>query len=525
MQAVSQAFTNRTQAGVRKLNWRVLISFAKDYDAAADFFEIGVSSIGGNHPLKGTGSAIQEWDKYTYDDYSDRVLSIEYNREAEMPTAPLTLATLDIVLDNHDDIFTPGNANSPLDGFIKPRRPIRVHIGFGNLLVPVFVGLTDGIPEIDERSKTARFHAEDFLKLLLDQPLDEAVMYVNTLTSTIISGLLQSAGLGAIQFDLDTGSVVIPFAYFPKGTKLGQALHEIAEAELGNLSMDETGVIKFYSRTTWADNVETWAFDKSSVFELSSPTDDHIINVVEVISRNRQLQENQLIYQMGIPQVVPANGSLEIFADFMDEDGDLPVTGVDDPEYIDLATTSLYKTNQFAAGDGPTLDSDISMDSVELFGTTAKVTFSNSGDTPIWITEMEIWGTPARVVGGETYVRVEDTASVGVHDGNEERVHTIKNDFIQGPIAANSIAQIIIGDRAEYDDRRTLLVRGVPQLQVGDVVSYADEIVDETYFVTRVSGILNENGFRQTLELSKRVITDYFRIGYDSIETGPPLGP
>src|SRR5690606_8457589 len=120
----------KTLAPVRRVRYSVLMSFLKDYDDSADFFEIGVSSIGSNHGLKGEG-VIQEWDKYTFEDFSSRVLSVDYDRQAEQPTAPLTMATCDIVLDNSDDICTPGNAASELDGFILPRRPVRVSIGFG----------------------------------------------------------------------------------------------------------------------------------------------------------------------------------------------------------------------------------------------------------------------------------------------------------------------------------------------------------------------------------------------------------
>lgn len=220
MQTVSSAFTTRTDGQVRPLDYAVFISFEKNYSASVDFFGIGVSSIGGTDILRGTNSVLQEWDKYVYSDYSDRVLEIEYDRGTEPPTNALTLGTLDIVLDNSDDIFTVGNTNSSLNGYLLPRRPMRVHIGFRGELIPLFVGLTKDRPIIDERSKTARFHCVDFLESIMNISLDEELMFVDNRTDEVISEILQTAGLSTSQFSLDTGGVIIPFVYLRKVPRL-----------------------------------------------------------------------------------------------------------------------------------------------------------------------------------------------------------------------------------------------------------------------------------------------------------------
>lgn len=80
MQSVSSQFTARTSKAVRPISWKVLISWDKAFDAAVDFFTIEGSSIGGGDIIKGDGSVVQEWDKYAFEDYSDRVLSVEVNR-------------------------------------------------------------------------------------------------------------------------------------------------------------------------------------------------------------------------------------------------------------------------------------------------------------------------------------------------------------------------------------------------------------------------------------------------------------
>lgn len=526
MQTVSADFTTKTDGLVRPLKQSVLISFLKTYDVNVDFFTIGVSSIGGTDIIKGSGSVVQEWDKYDYEDYSDRIISIEIDRSTEPPTNPISLATCDLVLDNHDDIFTPGNTNSPLDGYLLPRRPVRVNMGFSDYeMIPKFIGITVGKPEIDERNKTARIHCIDFLHAIMNVPLDEEVMLIDNRTDEAISYLLESkGGLDASQFDLDTGTVVIPFIYFKKGTPLGKALADIAEAELGNLSILENGTPRFENRTSWAANVSSWDFDKNNVLERKSITRDNIINVVQVFSRAREVQAKQKLWESTNPIELAPGTTTEVFADFKDEYGDLPVTTLDDPDYVDSATTSLYATNEVRDGTGATLSGDVALTSSDLFSTSIKLVFTNSGSKTVYLTRLELHGTPAKVVN-DIYVRVQDDASVGAKDGVEEHIHEIKNDLIQDETAANSIGQIILDDRASEHEQESWLAKSVPQLQLGDVVTYTDPNTNETYFVTGINDIFNSSGYRQKIEISKRTINEYFRIGISSIGGSDQIAP
>ncbi len=530
MQTVSSGFTTRTDGKVRRLKHALFMSFLKNYDASIAFFEVGVSSLGGTDVLKGSESVIQEWDKYTYDDYSNRVLDIEYDRGTDPPTNALTLATMDITLDNHDDIFTPGNVNSDLYGYLLPRRPVRMHLGFKDEVIPIFVGLTEKRPEIDEKAKTAKFHCIDFLQSIMNINLDEELMYVDYRTDEIISAVLQSAGLATSQFDLDTGGVIVPFAYFKKGSKVGDALQEIAEAELGNLSLDENGVIRFQNRTNWADNVSVWTFDKDNVIERKNAGGE-VINVVEVYSQAREVQAKQKLYESNgsvrfddQTDTIGAGETKTVTIDFKDEYGELPVTSADDPVYVDSATTSLYATNERQDGTGLALNSNISVTNTYLFSTAMQIEFENTGTLPVYITRLEIFATPAKVAN-DIYIREADAASVGVNDGYEEHVKTIKNNYIQDSVAATSIAKIILDDRAADDDQQLLIVKGVPQLQIGDVITYLDENANDDYFVTGINGILNSSGLRQQLRVSKRVINSYFRIEISSLGGSDVLGP
>lgn len=526
MQSVSTAFHRKVTGAVRGITWRALISFRKDFDDNITFFTIGDSLIGGTDIIKGDNNVIQEWDKYTYEDFANRIKSIEYTRESELPTSPVSLAIADIEMDNHDDLFTPDNTSSPYYGYLKPRRPIKLFTGFkGAEELPVFIGVTDGLPQIDDKKKTVKFHCIDFLKSIMDIKIQEEIILEDYVTSDAISYLLQNVGgLLTSQFNLDAGSVVVPFIYFKKDSTLGDALREIAEAELGSLYLDENGVIRFENRTNWNSKSRVWGFDNSQVLEINTPAPDKIINVVEVYGRPRAVQANQLLWEQANVQEIPPNGTLEVFANFQDEYGDLPVTTVDPVDYITSATTSLYATNTERDGSGSIVSSGISI-AEDQFGTAYKMTFTNANAFTVYVTQLELWARPAKVIN-DIYVRLQDSASIGANfEGFDERIHKIQNDYIQDEAAANTIAQIILTDRAEVDDQRIMLVKGLPQLQIGDVVGYKNSKLNQTYFVTRINGIMNTSGFRQRIMVSKRTLQPYFRIGISTIGGTDLIGP
>ena len=528
MQSVNTLFHEKATGAVRGITTRCLISWLKQFDSNITFFTIGQSVIGGTDVIRGDNSVIQEWDKYRYEDFASRILSMEYDRSSELPESPVTLAMADIVLDNHDDLFTPDNTSSPYYGYLKGQRPIKMFVGFNHAYdMPVFVGVTEGRPQVDEKSKTVKIHCIDFLKSIMNIKLEEEIIYEDLRIDQIISALLQSVGgLLTSQFQLDTATTTIPFAYFKKESTLGDALRELTEAELGSLYLDEVGVIRFENRTNWNSKTRVWGFDKSQVLEISTPADDKIKNVCIVKARPRSVQANQLLWETANAIELAAGADTEVFANFKDDYGDLPVTTVDDPEYLTSADTSLYATNTDRDGNGETGFADVSLVSTDQFSTAFKMVFHNSSSSPVYLTQLELWARPAKVTN-DVFLRLEDTASIGTNrEGFDERIFEIDNDYIQDSGAANTIAQMVLTDNSQANARRTMLIKGLPQLQVGDVVGYKDLKINEAYFVTRINGIINKgSGFRQTIEVSKRTLQQYFRIGISTIGGTDVIGP
>lgn len=512
MQTVTSLFNTKANGTMRKLTHRVLMSFPRAYNASISFFTIGVSTIGGADIIKGDGSVVAEWDKYQYDDYSYRIKSIEITRTEEAVNST-SLAQADIVLENHDNYFTPSRG-SQIQSFILPYRPVKLYGGFGVEAIPQFVGLTEKMPTIDERNKTASFHCIDFMYSLFNRPLDSAVMYQDKRTDEILASLLVAFGISPTQYSFDTGFNIVKFAFFDKGSKFGDVVKELMEAEMGRFFMDEQGVIRFKNRQNYSSQV-MWFFNTSNIVDIQTSKEDDIINVVTVTANVREVQAKQKYWELQSAVMIPANGSVDVWADFND-----PVTSVDAPAYITSATTSLFTTNTYSDGTGTQVASGVSSVNT-LFAKSYKMTFSNTNSYPVYLTSIELYATPAVVVK-EIYVRQTDTASIAKYD---ERVLDIANDYINNEGDAYSKALIILDDYASYQNQYVLTVKGNPALQIGDAVSVNVWGFSGTYVINKIVNRWADGKFTQILTVRKKVFRTFFTVGVSTIGGSDVIAP
>jgi len=515
MQSVSSKFASKASSAMRKLKWRILMSFDKAFNDDIDFFTIEESLIEGGDFIKGEGDIVQEWDKYQYEDFTNRVLSFEWSRQVE-PYSSISLAIADIKFNNYDNYFTP-NSSSPIADDVLPYRPIRLFAGFGSESVPVFVGLTEKMPVIDEKNKTASFHCIDFLYSLLNRPLDETVMLEDVRTDEALAEVFEAAGLLTTQYDFDEGFNILKFFYVEKGTKLLGVVEKLLQAEQGRLFLSEIGVVTFRNRQNYVDD-SVYRFDAfTNIIDAKKRTEDDIVNVVEIISNVREVQAKQKFWELQQAVAVPAGGTVEIWADFDD-----PVTTVDNPVYITSATTSLFTVNEIEDGSGNP-STDVALDSISKFSKSAKMVFENTGSQALYITTLELFATPAKVVK-EIYIREQDDASVAKYD---ERVLRIENDFFNNESEARSKALILLDDYAEYGSIEEIDVKGSPALQVDDpvIVDLFNRIDD--YRISRIACKVTNSParFTQMLQVKKFTRRTYFTIEESLIEGDDGIAP
>lgn len=498
---------------IQDLSWNLTISFDRAYDADIDFFTVGVSTWGGGDFLIGDGDVVQEWDKYEYVDHSDRVETIDWQRE-EDPLSSVALAIADVVLENTDGYFNTGSG-SPADGYMLPGRPMRLFAGFSNVTIPVFVGFNDKAPKTNKDAKTVSFHLIDFLSSVLATTPDQTLILQNKRTDEILEELLTYAGLGSGQYVLDPGFNTIGFFYCPPGQTLGQIINELMVAEGGSFFMDEGGVIRFKNRQNF-ETTPVWNFsDEWDVINSVDRDDDDVVNVVRIESTRLVVQTSKSLYTNDEGILIQAGNSYELWASFSD-----PVSSVTPPTY--LGVTSGFSANTAQDGSG-TASSDITLTSDDVFAKAYRMTFTNSGLVDLYLREVEVYGTPA-TAAEPIIVEERDQASI---DNYGEKRLDIVNPYFQNTTDAQSKALILLNDFSTFGIANEIEVVGTPQLQLGDPVQVTIEGESETYRIVKIIQKLSGNPARymQVLRLKKYDPVSYFTIEVSELDGTDVLSP
>ncbi len=528
MISVDNAFSVEAQDSVRKIAQSVQVAWKKEYQASITFFTIGTSTIGGNDIIPSEVGIESAWNRYAYADESDRVLSVGYERELRMPLGGLTKAQADIRLDNTSGRYTPGYAggNSELFTSVLPRRPVIINAGFNyngvDNTIPQFVGVTDKAVRLDMRSRTADLHATDFIGFLQNRYVDKTSMFTHDPTDVVMERALVDLGFATAQFELDPGLNTIKFGLFETGQRWGDLFDEMARAEYGHFYQDEEGVLRFENRHHWSNypHYETQRIvTTSQVINSVMPTTDHLINVVEVKGSPREVKDTQLIWQTGgyagAGVVALPPGDTELWANYND-----PIFSVDTPEANDVlvAQTSFWIANAASDGTGTDLTSSVSLKSMTNFAQTSKLVFTNSYGSTLFLTVLDIWGRPARKTG-DVYYRGMDSSSITAF---EERPVVIENDYIQDATWAETLAELLLQDYASPENLQELSIRAMPELQMGDRISWQGR----PWFVYGIRSRIDPSyGFIQDLKLLQREVVNFFRIGISTIGGGDKIAP
>lgn len=510
MQSVPVGWTAEERDSTRKIVASAQVAWKKTLKSTIRLFTIGVSTIGGTDIIASSGGINSDWNKYTYQDESDKLLRLSYERELPMPIGGVSKAMADIELDNTSGRYTPRymGGNSELFTAVKPRRPIIINSGFNyngiDNMIPQFVGVTNKSPETSLREKTTKLQADDFLGFLQNKYVDDSSMFTGLRTDQVLENILTGLGYATSQYVLDYGIQVIPFGLFEVGTKYIDIVNKLVQAENGQFYQDESGILRFENRQHWDSAPYTQVqrvLQTSQVIEAKAPSESHIINVVEVKSKPRAKQPNQLVFTLSGTKDLPV-GDTEIFINFDD-----PMLSIDNPVYV---------ANTLSDGSGTDITSGVTIKSFSKFAKSCKIILSTS--TGGFITAMTMYGRPAKV-SKDIYTRVQDDSSVTAY---EERPYNIENDYIQSQDWANSFGQMVLRDFSDIENLQEITVRAEPELQLGDLVSWQGRYWRVYGIKTSISP---SGGFVQTIKILQRTIVSYFRIGISTIGGTDRIAP
>jgi hypothetical protein len=522
MQSVAAAFTAEEKDTVRKIVQNLQVSWKKQSTIGNRTFTIGVSTIGGNDVIGINPGAVGSPSNYRYFDESAYVIRMGWERGLKIPTGGLTKALGEAMLDNTGGRFTPRyqGGRSELFTAIQPGKPATISAGFNfggvDQMLPQFAGIIGEQPQVSMRDKLVRLKLQDYVYYFQNKKLDTAVVFTGQRTDQVLTTLLGQLGMSTAQYDLDTGINVIPFGAFDVGISFASAINELVEAENGQFYQDEQGIFKFENRQHWSSspyNAVQKVITTSMVIDAEITDDSHIVNVVEVKANAFAKQPEQVIFRLNQFDTlqVPANGTASIFVNFDD-----PVLSMTTPS--GGGATSFYLAYANQDGTGTDLTASVSITNVSRFAQSAKIFFRNTSTSDAYVNTLVITGRVARSVA-PIYTRATIGHSITAY---QEQVLAISNRFIQNQSWAESYANMILNDFASPENLQKIIIRAIPELQMGDLLSWQGRY----WRVFDIKNTLDPAvGFIQELMLLQRSITTYFRIGFSTIGGSDQIAP
>lgn len=439
-----------------------------------------------------------------------------------MPTGGLTKALAEATLDNTSGRFTPRymGGTSELFTSILPQRPIIINAGFNydgvDHVIPQFSGILSKQPRVSVRDRILELQATDYTEFFENRYLDQEVMFTGQRTDQVLEYLADQLGMNTAQYEFDPGINVIPFGLFEKGTQFKDIVNKLVQAENGNFYQDESGIFRFDNRQHWDSAPYTQVQSillTGQVIEAEAPSDDHLINVVEIRSTLRQKQPSQTIFNL--PTLtsieIPASGSLEQFFEFQD-----PVLDLTQPTVG--GANSYYVANTASDESGSDITNDVSVQNLGTFAKAVKYRFRNNNTQAAFVTQFVLAGRIAKQTG-DLYYREKDDSSVTAF---QERVLNIENDYIQNESWAASYARMILNDFSDIENLQRITIRAIPELQLGDLVSWQGRY----WRIFDIKSTLDPStGFVQELTMLQRTITSYFRVGISTIGGSDKIAP
>lgn len=254
---------------------------------------------------------------------------------------------------------------------------------------------------------------------------------------------------------------------------------------------------------------QTW-IDRGNSLVVADLSDDHvydeqqlqadpgsnaIVNLVEIFANPRApMSSNEVIFAIGAgdARVIEAGQTLEFYVNYADPliSNISPTAGGAD---------SFFLGNTAFDGSGTDVTSSLTLVSFTNYAQSSKVDIENTSGSDLYLWQFQVTGKTAPVTQ-PIYVKVSDTTSIGKY---QEQPIQITNDFIQTNDIATSIATKLVADRKDPARYITVTCKGIPYLQLGDIVSRNSNY----YWVNRIKGkFTGTDGFTQQLTLVKRIV-------------------
>lgn len=534
MQTVSSGWGDKISIGKRNIGYGVLVAWMRTTATGVRFFTINQSRIGGPDILKSGGSFVSFFDKFRYDDVSPFITSISVQKNIGQYPYGVIMAQADVELDNTSKKFLPNYDTTVGSGTGLPNRPIKISIGIEDEYLKLFTGYTSQ-PKATLNNRVVQMHAFDAFNFINSYRSTISGAFTNAPFHNVIASGMAEMGFSSSQYVVDK-SLQQNIGYLATyDRKWGDIFKDGTEAEQALMFVDENGIIRFWNRQHFltASGVSRFQLSYSKLSDLQWQNTS-IINDVIVKAKPRAVQARQKIWEATSNIELAPNADTEYFIDFADDNGPLPVTSVSIPQYITTASgsTSYYASNEFSDGTGQARNSSISLVSAYSFGTTYKLVFRNTFTSVLYLTQLAIYATPAKVtqVIEERYSDQSSIDNFGRNPANNGEPIVIENNLIQDKSTARSLAYTLVNEYKSANKRYIcpVAVQSDPSLQIGDpgllLINDTNEV--KTVYITGITNVIQRNGdYGQQLEVEERRIKSYFTINVSRIGGTDSIAP
>lgn len=539
----TSGYSTNVKAAFRTVGFGVMIAWQRVAAPNVSFFTVGSSTIGGNDIIKGAAAFVTFFDKYLYVDYSQYTINWSVERRLGQFPYGTIMAQADVQLDNTSGLFLPGK-DATIGSGILPNRPMRISASIGTESLMQFTGYT-GQPELTIGDRKMTLHAFDAMDYVSKYAFTTSGTttsgvatttsgyLVNVNTSTAIAYYLGKIGFQSSQYVLDAGLQQNIGYLNVMDRKFGDVLLDLVIAEQAMAFIDEAGVFRFWNRQHFltTSGVSQYSLDYTNMVSLEYENTP-IINDVIVTAQPRAVQSKQKVWDLQSYIEIPAGAKVDVFADFQDTFGELPVTSVDTPVYIGSASnTSTYTSNSAPDGSGTSSSSQISLIGVYLFGKSYKMTFQNTNANSIYITQLSLFGTPAKVtqVIQQRYLDQVSIDAYGRNPSNNGDPLEIANDYIQDTSTAYSLAYTLVKEYGSPRRRYQAEIFPRPELQIGDwgqlTVPDANNETKNVYLVGNRLQMSGDGNMRHIVWLEERTPKSYFTVGTSLIAGTDEIAP
>jgi hypothetical protein len=520
MQSIVTPLRPIVTADTREIKIGLLASWLKVADLTRAYAIVGTSLVEGPDLVQGQSIVITNADLFSYMDESTYVMQFEYDRRLQEPQGGVSYAIGDFLLDNITKRFTP-NYDDTIGTAVQARRPIKATISMkadaAYRGVQVIVGLTSDVPRESKSGRTTEVQVYDYITFIENSNLAAAI-YEDMRSDEIIESILGDLGFGTSQYSLDTGINTIPFAWFDKDKKAGKRIRELCEAEEAHFYQDENGIIRFENRNHYANfphQTVQHTIDSGDIMSDENDESTKIINRAIVLAKPRTVDVAAAeIWRHSQTELLTPGQTRTIWASFFDaESGEsvLPINEITAP-----GSGTDYTANTLEDGSGTDRTASLGI-TVTNFVESAKIDIvNNHGSDSIYVTLLKLRGKAARVTKAIQAIS-EDADSINKFEAQE---YVVRNNLIQTPSIAQSIADNLKNRYSQPLGRRIIRIPGIPHLQLKDLVKVTNPrpenlVPNPTFEVGTTGWEIEETGTGEaTLTQARDVpIPDGFYVG------------